>query len=125
MAGGMASKNAANLMTRLALQQQYAQVLAAMQNGLSLNNWQSNPQMTTSMRAQALAAQAEHQRQYAVAMMRGDLNQAQVIRARFLSQQAATFAALPNVPVAHPHHVCPFFFFEIFLFYFALKFFFQ
>ncbi|OZC06739.1 hypothetical protein X798_06263 [Onchocerca flexuosa] len=106
MVGGMASKNAANLMTRLALQQQYAQVLAAMQNGLSLNNWQSNAQMTTSVRAQALAAQAEHQRQYALAMMRGDLNQAQVIRARFLSQQAATFAALPSVPVAsHSHHV--------------------
>ncbi|VDM09148.1 unnamed protein product [Wuchereria bancrofti] len=102
----MASKNAANLMTRLAVQQQYAQVLAAMQNGLSLNNWQSNAQMTASMRAQALAAHAEHQRQYALAMMRGDVNQAQVIRARFLSQQAAAFATLPNVPVApHPHHV--------------------
>ncbi|EJW73959.1 hypothetical protein WUBG_15131 [Wuchereria bancrofti] len=101
----MASKNAANLMTRLAVQQQYAQVLAAMQNGLSLNNWQSNAQMTASMRAQALAAHAEHQRQYALAMMRGDVNQAQVIRARFLSQQAAAFATLPNVPVApHPHH---------------------
>ncbi|KAM3723092.1 Translational repressor [Dirofilaria immitis] len=104
--GGIASKNAANLMTTLALQQQYAQVLAAMQNGLSLNNWQSNAQMTTSVRAQALAAQAEHQRQYALAMMRGDLNQAQIIRARFLSQQAAAFAALPNVSVApHPHHM--------------------
>nr|CDP92263.1 BMA-IFET-1, isoform i [Brugia malayi] len=102
----MASKSAANLMTRLAVQQQYAQVLAAMQNGLSLNNWQSNAQMTASVRAQALAAHAEHQRQYALAAMRGDLNQAQLIRARFLSQQAAAFAALPNVPVApHPHHV--------------------
>ncbi|EFO22566.1 hypothetical protein LOAG_05917 [Loa loa] len=102
--GGMASKNAANLMTRLALQQQYAQVLAAMQNGLSLNSWQSNAQMTASVRAQALAA--EHQRQYTLSMMRGDLNQAQVIRARLLSQQAAALATLPNVPVApHPHHV--------------------
>ncbi|VBB26107.1 unnamed protein product [Acanthocheilonema viteae] len=104
--GNMTSKNAANLMTRLALQQQYAQVLAAMQNSLPLNNWQSNAQMTASVRAQALAAHAEQQRQYALAMMRGDLNQAQVIRARFLSQQAAAFAALPSVPVApHPHHV--------------------
>lgn len=111
MVGGMASKNAANLMTRLALQQQYAQVLAAMQNGLSLNNWQSNAQMTASIRAQALAAHAEHQRQYTIAVMRGDFNQAQVMRARFLSQQAAAFAALPNVPVApRPHHVCLFFF---------------
>ncbi|CAG9537821.1 unnamed protein product [Cercopithifilaria johnstoni] len=105
--GGMASKNAANLMTRLALQQQYAQVLAAMQNNLSLNNWQSNAQITASVRAQALAAHAEHQRHYALAMMRGDLNQAQVIRARLLSQQAAAFGTLPSVPVAapHPHHV--------------------
>uniref|UniRef100_A0A0R3S277 Uncharacterized protein n=1 Tax=Elaeophora elaphi TaxID=1147741 RepID=A0A0R3S277_9BILA len=105
--GGMASKNAANLMTRLALQQQYAQILTAMQNGLSLNNWQSNAQMTASVRAQALAAaHAEHQRQYTLAVMRSDLNQAQAIRARFLSQQAAAFAALPSVSVApHPHHV--------------------
>uniref|UniRef100_A0A915Q4K8 Uncharacterized protein n=1 Tax=Setaria digitata TaxID=48799 RepID=A0A915Q4K8_9BILA len=102
--GSMTSKNAANLMTRLALQQQYAQVLAAMQNGLSLNNWQSNAQITAAVRAQALAAHAEHQRQYALAVMRSDLNQAQVLRTRF--QQAAAFATLPNVPIApHPHHV--------------------
>lgn len=106
MVSGIATKNASNLMTRLALQQQYAQVLAAMQNSLSLNNWQSNPQMTASVRAQALAAHAEYQRQYAFAMMRGDLNQAQVIRARFLSQQAAAFAALPSVPVAPHPNVC-------------------
>lgn len=103
MVGGMASKNAANLMTRFALQQKYAQMVAAVQNGLPLNNWQSNAQMTTSVRAQALAAQ-EHQRQYTLAMMRGDFNQAQFIRARLLSHQAAAFPSLPNVTVApHPH----------------------
>lgn len=112
----MVSKNAANLMTRIALQQQYAQVLAAMQNSLSLNNWQSNAQMTASVRAQALAAHAEHQRQYAFAMMRGDLNQAQVIRARLLSQQATAFSTLPNVSVApHHHHVCHFHFQNFFI----------
>lgn len=101
--GGMASKNTASLMTRFALQQQYAQMVTAVQNGLPLNNWQSNAQMTTSMRAQALATQ-EHQRQYALAMMRGDFNQAQFIRARFLSNQAAAFSSLPSVTVApHPH----------------------
>lgn len=105
--GGVAPKNAADFMAKFALQQHYAQVLAAMQNGLSLNNWRPSAQIAAAIRAQAIAAvQAEHQRQYALAVMRGDLNQAQVIRARFLSQQAAALSALSNVPIApHSHHV--------------------
>ncbi|VDN44724.1 unnamed protein product [Gongylonema pulchrum] len=64
--------------------------------------------MTAAMRAQALvASQAEHQRQFALAMMRGDVTQAQMIRARFLSQQAAALGAFPNLPMnSHPQHVC-------------------
>lgn len=94
-AGGL---NSMDTMTKLALQQQYSQVIAAMQGGLSMGAWRPPPQYTAAMRSQALAAaQAEHQRQFAIAMMRGDLNGAQAIRARFLSQQAAAVANLPNL----------------------------
>lgn len=63
--------------------------------------WRQPAQMAATMRAQALAAvQAEQQRQFAMAMMRGDLNQAQAIRARFLTHQAAAVANMPNLVAA-------------------------
>uniref|UniRef100_A0A915BJS0 Eukaryotic translation initiation factor 4E transporter n=5 Tax=Parascaris univalens TaxID=6257 RepID=A0A915BJS0_PARUN len=95
------TSNNMDMMAKLALQQQYAQVMAAMQGGLSMGAWRQPAQMAATMRAQALAAiQAEQQRQFAMAMMRGDLNQAQAIRARFLTHQAAAVANMPNLVAA-------------------------
>uniref|UniRef100_A0A9J2PQR0 Eukaryotic translation initiation factor 4E transporter n=1 Tax=Ascaris lumbricoides TaxID=6252 RepID=A0A9J2PQR0_ASCLU len=95
------TSNNMDMMAKLALQQQYAQVMAAMQGGLSMGAWRQPAQMAATMRAQALAAvQAEQQRQFAMAMMRGDLNQAQAIRARFLTHQAAAVANMPNLVTA-------------------------
>ncbi|VDN05889.1 unnamed protein product [Thelazia callipaeda] len=99
--GSIASKNAMDL-ARLAMHQQYAQMLAAVQSNLSLN-WHSNAHIAAAVHAQALAAQIEQQRQFALAMMRGDVNQAQILRARLLSHQS--MPTLPNIPIAHPQNI--------------------
>ncbi|MFH4978351.1 hypothetical protein AB6A40_005060 [Gnathostoma spinigerum] len=105
-----------DFMAKLALQQQYTQVMTAMQGGLPIGAWRPPPQLANSIRAQALAAQFTQQ-QFALAVMRGDLAQAQAIRARFLAQQAAAASNMSVTTAGHAQnhppiplqqqHICP------------------
>lgn len=92
------------------LQQQYIRAMAAMRSGIHPGSWPLPPQLFPQWRAQAFAAsQAEQQRLYTLALMRNDVEQAQAIRARMLSQQAAVASLLnASAPatssVPYPHN---------------------
>lgn len=110
---GNLNGNNPDVMSKL-LQQQYVQVMTAIRQGVPASSWPVPPHLLPQMRAQAFAAaQAEQQRLYAMALMRNDVSQAQAIRARIISQQAAAAAAgflnvnVPSTSSIHFQHNPP------------------
>lgn len=114
--GTNVSCNNPDVMSKLLQHQHYIQAMAAMRSGVQPGSWPVPPHLLQQWRAQTVAvSQADQQRLYALALMHNDMRQAQAIRARALSQQAAASGLLnANASAAsaihfQPSHVCALF----------------